>query len=107
MTRNIAVAVDYQHLQSQAADNVDVMREVLQLFVAHGEQVLAELDKTTDEKTWKLLVHTLKGSARGIGAFEVAEAAAHAENYVLDNSKIEPLKQAFAKACSFIVQNPM
>jgi HPt (histidine-containing phosphotransfer) domain-containing protein len=102
-----SVAVDYKHLKVQAADDLDVMREVLQLFVVHSAQMLDELDRTTDEKQWKQLIHTLKGSARGIGAFDVAQAAAHAELFTLDKSKVEPLKQAFAAARTFITENPM
>ncbi len=107
MSGNTAGAVDYKHLRAQAADDLGVMREVLGLFVSHGEQVLEQLDRTTDEKTWKRLIHTLKGSARGIGAFGVADAAADAEQFVLDKSKVEPLKQAFASARTFIARNPM
>ncbi len=102
-----SVAVDYQHLKVQAADDLEVMREVLQLFLVHSEQLLDELDRTTDEKQWKQLIHTIKGSARGIGAFDVAQAAAHAEHFVLDNSKVESLKQAFEAARTFINENPM
>lgn len=102
-----AAAIDYKHLKAQAADDLDVAREVLQLFVVHGEQVIEQLDNATDEKTWKQLTHTLKGSAKGVGAFAVADAATHAERFVLDRSKIEPLKQALATARSFIIQNPL
>ncbi len=100
-------AIDYRHLKAQAADDLGVAREVLQLFVVHGAQVLQQLESATDEKTWKQLTHTLKGSASGVGAFAVAEAAAHAERHALDTSTIEPLKQALAAAQTFIMQNPV
>ena len=99
--------VDYQHLEAQAAGDVAVMREVLNLFVAHTEQIIAELERTDDAKTWKQWAHTLKGSARGIGAFAVAEAAAVAEQHMMDKGKLEPLKLAFAEAKGFIGLNPV
>lgn len=102
-----AKPVDYQHLQSQAAGDLAVMREVLSLFVTHGEQVIAELERAGDAHAWKQWTHTLKGSARGIGAFEVAEAAAVAERHLMDKSTLEPLKAAFAKARAFIGTNPL
>ena len=83
------------------------MREVLALFVTHGEQVLAELEKAEDAKTWKLWTHTLKGSARGVGAFAVADAAAEAERYSLDKSKLAPLAKAFTEARAFIGSHPL
>ncbi len=99
--------VDYSHLNIQAAGDKGVMREVLALFVTHGEQVLHELEQATDAKTWKLWTHTLKGSARGIGAFAVADAAATAEQHSLDRSKLQPLREAFAEARAFIGSNPL
>ena len=99
--------VDYDHLRDQAAGNVDVMREVLGLFVTHCEQVLNELENASDAKTWKQWTHTLKGSARGIGAFAVADAAAEAERHSLDKSTLAPIRAAFTEAKAFIGQYPL
>ncbi len=102
-----AKAVDYEHLHSQAAGDKSVMREVLKLFVEHAKQVIDELERASDEKTWKLWTHTLKGSARGVGAFAVADAAADAERHMLDKTKIEPLKVAYEAARTFIDGHPV
>jgi HPt (histidine-containing phosphotransfer) domain-containing protein len=102
-----AKPVDYQHLQTQAAGDLGVMREVLALFLTHSEQVIEELERASDAKTWKQWTHTLKGSARGIGAFAVAEAAAVAECHLMDKSKLEPLKVAFQEARAYIGHNPL
>lgn len=102
-----AKAVDYKHLRDQAAGNTGVMREVLELFVTHCEQVLAELENAQDAKAWKQWTHTLKGSARGVGAFAVADAAAEAERHSMDKSKLEPLRTAFAEAKAFIGKHPL
>lgn len=99
--------VDYHHLEAQAAGDVAVMREVLTLFVTHTEQIIAELERTEDAKSWKQWAHTLKGSAKGIGAFGVAEAAGVAERHLMDKSKLAPLKAAFAEARTFIGHNPL
>ena len=99
--------VDYSHLDVQAAGDRSVMREVLGLFIAHCEQVLDELDRAQDAKTWKQWTHTLKGSARGIGAFAVADAAEAAERHSLDKSKLAPLRQAFTEARAFISSHPL
>ena len=102
-----AVPVDYSHLEIQAAGERDVMREVLKLFVTHGEQLIDELERTQDAKAWKQWTHTLKGSARGVGAFGVAEAAADAELHLLDKERLLPLKMAFDEARTFIGRNPL
>jgi HPt (histidine-containing phosphotransfer) domain-containing protein len=102
-----AKVVDYEHLHSQAAGDKSVMQEVLKLFIEHTQQVIDELERADDEKTWKLWTHTLKGSARGVGAFAVADAAADAERHSLDKTKIEPLKVAFDAARTYINGHPV
>jgi len=102
-----AKPVDYDHLRVQAAEDLGVMREVLALFVTHSEQVIGELERANDEKTWKQWAHTLKGSARGVGAFAVAEAAADAERHLLDKSKLQPLRAVFAEARTYIGLHPL
>jgi HPt (histidine-containing phosphotransfer) domain-containing protein len=102
-----AQAIDYDHLRVQAAEDLGVMREVLALFVTHSEQVIGELERATDEKAWKQWTHTLKGSARGVGAFAVAEAAADAERHLLDKSKLVPLRAVFEEARVYIGMHPL
>ncbi len=102
-----AVAVDYAHLRVQAAEDLDVMREVMQLFLVQTEQILAALAATEDPKAWKQLTHTLKGSARGVGAFAVAEAAAAAELASLDRATLAPLDRAFADVRGYVSENPL
>jgi HPt (histidine-containing phosphotransfer) domain-containing protein len=105
--RNSQFAVDYVHLKAQAADDLDVMREVLQLFIVHTEQVLEGLEAAGDARTWKELTHTLKGSARGVGAFAVADAAAIAETATLDKGQIAAIREAFEAARQFVAANPV
>ena len=102
-----AKTVDYDHLRVQAGEDLGVMREVLSLFVTHGEQVIGELERANDAQTWKQWTHTLKGSARGVGAFAVAEAAADAERHLLDKTKLQLLKTVFAEARSYIGMHPV
>lgn len=99
--------VDYVHLKAQAAEDLDVMREVLGLFIVHTEQVLDGLDRATDARTWKELTHTLKGSARGVGAFALADAAAVAESATLDKGSVAAMREAFEAARQFVVANPV
>ena len=108
MTQSSAASiVDYEHLKVQAAEDIGVMREVLELFVVHCGQVLDELSRTTDRTEWKQLTHTLKGSARGVGAFAVADAAADAEPCPLDQAHVRRISEAFEQARAFIVRNPL
>lgn len=97
-----ARVLDWVHLRHQAAGDVDLMREVLGLFLEQGEKVVTALETVDDLADWKLHTHTLKGSARGIGAFEVAAAAELCEQAPLDRSNLLPLRVALAAARSAI-----
>jgi HPt (histidine-containing phosphotransfer) domain-containing protein len=72
--------IDIVHLRRMTLGDAALEREVLTLFSAQAlrqAQALAEMP--TDAPA---LAHTLKGSARAIGAFAVADAAAHLETLI-------------------------
>jgi HPt (histidine-containing phosphotransfer) domain-containing protein len=74
--------VDLQHLAQYTGGDAALDAEVLQLFVDQSAKLLRELEavlQSHDLKTWKLITHSLKGAARGIGAFALADVAAEAE----------------------------
>jgi HPt (histidine-containing phosphotransfer) domain-containing protein len=65
--------LDLDHLQRMTLGERELEREVLMLFAQQSADLLARLEKLPREGA--SLAHTLKGSARGIGAFAVADAA--------------------------------
>jgi len=71
--------VDLVHLARYTMGNRDLEREVLTLFARQSDIYVARLREARDAKSWIEAAHTLKGSARGIGAWQVAEAAERAE----------------------------
>ena len=70
-------ALDIPHLERMTFGEPELEREVLVLFAQQARDLLRRLEKLPREG-WSL-AHTLKGSARGIGAFAVAEAAGEVE----------------------------
>ncbi len=69
--------IDTAHLARMTLGDEELTREVLTMFAAQALRlvgILAALPADADA-----LAHTLKGSARAIGAFAVAEAAAALE----------------------------
>lgn len=79
MTTSSARAIDFNHLDSYTAGDQDLIREVLGLFKGQVGQLLHTLEASRDVKSWKETAHGIKGAARGIGAWRVAEIAADAE----------------------------
>jgi HPt (histidine-containing phosphotransfer) domain-containing protein len=69
--------IDFAHLQRMTLGDDSLEREVLGMFSAQSSKLLGALaDLPVDAAA---LAHTLKGSARAIGAFAVGDAAAHLE----------------------------
>jgi len=65
------------HLQRMTLGDASLEREVLVMFSAQALSLAAALARLPSDAG--ALVHTLKGSARAIGAFAVADAASHLE----------------------------
>jgi HPt (histidine-containing phosphotransfer) domain-containing protein len=74
--------VDLAHLARYTGGDAALNAEVLQLFVNQCGELVERMDgllQSGDSKTWREVAHSLKGAARGIGAFQMGEAAAACE----------------------------
>lgn len=71
--------VDLVHLARHTLGDAHLEREVLQLFVTQSRIYINRLKEAGNAEQWKRAAHTIKGSARGIGAWAVAECAETAE----------------------------
>src|SRR5687768_2865654 len=60
-------AVDFDYLEGFAAGDMQVVTEVLALFQGQAEGWIPRIERA-DPADWRDLAHTIKGSARGIGA---------------------------------------
>jgi len=69
--------IDFAHLQRMTLGDLGLEQEVLAMFAAQSASLVGRL--STMPVDAPALVHTLKGSARAIGAFAVAHAAARLE----------------------------
>jgi HPt (histidine-containing phosphotransfer) domain-containing protein len=69
--------IDFDHLKRMTLDDDGLEQEVLAMFAAQSASLLGTLATMPPEAA--ALAHTLKGSARAIGAFAVADAASRLE----------------------------
>jgi HPt (histidine-containing phosphotransfer) domain-containing protein len=72
--------IDLAHLRRMTLDDDRLKREVLALFSAQAANLAGMLASLGADA--RALAHTLKGSARAVGAFGVADAAAHLETLI-------------------------
>lgn len=75
--------IDLVHLSKYTLGNRSLENEILALFRSQADVYLARLDTAGDDKEWKNAAHSLKGSARGLGAWALATLAEEAEKTAL------------------------
>ena len=77
--------IDLVHLSRMTLGDRSLEREVLQLFVRQAAMLLERM-QTAPPPTVAVLAHTLKGSARGLGAWRAAAAAEAVERAASEES---------------------
>jgi HPt (histidine-containing phosphotransfer) domain-containing protein len=75
---NVAPVIDRSYLQRMTYGDSSLERELLQLFARQIEILVARM-RASDAAAIATLAHTLKGSACGVGAVSMAQAAEAAE----------------------------
>ena len=75
--RDISGAVDFAYLEGFAMNDSTVIDEVLALFREQAALWTPMLDKS--HPGWSDAVHTVKGAARGVGAFQLGDVCEAAE----------------------------
>ena len=83
--------IDLDHLDQYTAGDRALNAEILRLFREQCSAMLARLEELAagdhaGGEIWKQSAHTLKGAARGVGAFEVANIAADMEKITGDKA---------------------
>lgn len=71
--------IDRAHLARFTFGNVALELEVLNLFAQQAPESFASLAGASSPKAWRDAAHTLKGSARAVGAWRVANVTEMAE----------------------------
>jgi HPt (histidine-containing phosphotransfer) domain-containing protein len=98
--------IDSGHLDRMTLGDAGLTREVLAMFSAQAVELIGRLERKSSEGDLPpdapALAHTLKGSARAIGAFRVADAAESIEAAIRNSDDpaeaLAGLKHAVAEA---------
>jgi HPt (histidine-containing phosphotransfer) domain-containing protein len=75
--RDITGAVDFAYLEGFAAGDEAMVEEVLALFREQAQMWSPMLEPQAEG--WLDALHTVKGAARGVGAFALGDACERAE----------------------------
>jgi HPt (histidine-containing phosphotransfer) domain-containing protein len=104
--------VDLAHLRRFTLGDVRLELEVLTLFIDQAPATIAAMRQAGTSREWMTAAHTLKGSARAVGAWRLAKLAEEAERLggpTDDNARDEVLRhldEAAAEARAHIVSLP-
>lgn len=71
--------IDLVHLARYTLGNRELEHEVLELFSQQSVVYLARLGDAISDREWLEAAHTIKGSARAIGAWKLGTCAENAE----------------------------
>ena len=74
--------LDLDHLDRYVAGDTVLRDEVLAIFEEQAATWLRTLDPKADDQAWRDAAHSLKGAARGVGAWDVGHACEQAEKMI-------------------------
>ncbi|MCB1520330.1 MAG: Hpt domain-containing protein [Hyphomicrobiaceae bacterium] len=104
--------IDHEHLSRYTLGDKSLEIEVLELFDGEAPKTLSNLRNAlsavpTDGRGWHVACHTLKGSARAVGAWRVAMAAEAAERSPRDepekmSAHVLAIEAALAETTAYI-----
>ena len=92
--------VDLVHLSNQTLGDRELECQVLEMFIGQAKTYLDAWQGAQIESERFRAAHSLKGAARGIGAWDLAELAALAEQPEFD--RFDTLKAEAERVCAYI-----
>jgi len=111
MTESPQTEIDFDHLNRYVGGDPELTREVFGLFRNQVEMWGRGLTADADDDMWANVTHSLKGSARAVGALKLAEACTQAEELVGDDRRpgarevaVETLEHRISQVLSEIVR---
>jgi FOG: HPt domain len=94
--------VDLVHLARQTGGDKALETEVLALFARQARQAVCQIG-SLDKDARVRLAHTILGSAKGVGAFEVARCAEELEKKPTNAAALAAFAQSIVEADNFII----
>lgn len=106
-TPSSAIPIDLKHLYQYTLGDRNLERDLLSLFRDQAKIYLTKMGPDCDAQNWADTAHTLKGSAKSVGAWQIAQLAETAEamatvDYRQRKDMIHKLELAIMQAKRFI-----
>ncbi|MEL6920525.1 MAG: Hpt domain-containing protein [Pseudomonadota bacterium] len=97
-----APPIDLQFLSAQAGDDRMLVEELLHMFVKQVRGLANTMNNSDDIEAILSAAHTLKGTARAVGALAIEESAEAVENASAARSQVKALNAEIDAACDYV-----
>lgn len=81
--------IDFEHLNQYVGGDISLTKEVFSLFKNQVDMWSKSLVADADDDMWAGLTHSLKGTAKAVGAMRLARACEDSEELVGENARPE------------------
>lgn len=79
--------IDFEHLAQYVGDDAALTKEIFGLFKNQVDIWAKQLRSDADDEIWAGVTHSLKGSAKAVGAVKLAEACERAEALIGERAR--------------------
>ncbi len=98
--------IDFEHIKQYVGDDIDLTKEVFGLFKNQVDMWARGMMADADDSSWSAIMHSLKGSARAVGAHRLAALCAHGETLVGEKSG-EEVREAHIHEVKFSIEKAL
>lgn len=78
----MSAPIDTSHLEKYVFGDAALRDEILTIFIEQAASWIARMEPSLGDDDWRHATHTLKGAARGVGAWSLGELAERAETLI-------------------------
>lgn len=94
----MSAPIDLEHLNRYVFGDKALLNEILGIFKEQAALLAERMQPSMDDEAWHLAAHTLKGAARGVGAWSLGAAAERAERSFGEEERIRVLAEILREA---------
>ena len=81
--------IDFEHIKQYLGEDIDLTKEVFGLFKNQVDMWSRGMIADADDDSWTAIMHSLKGSARAVGAHRLGKLCAKGEAMTGEKGGVE------------------
>lgn len=98
--------IDFEHIKQYIGDDIELTKEVFGLFKNQVEMWSRGMVADADDESWGVIMHSLKGSARVVGAHKLAQLCSKGEGLKGEKGGVE-IREAHIHEVKFSIETAL